>query len=98
MLLQILIRKDNNEVEGWVTGGIAVSNKDCDVKAIAITEEEAAKCTDGRSELLWDGQKISFRPKAEYAQKETERRVLKDKFESGAATQADIIEAIKKLL
>lgn len=98
MILQLLIDEKTNKLVAWATGEIFASIKETRHESAEITEEEAAKLKDFRNELLWDGQRISFQIKAKYAKEEAERQALKDKLESGTHTEADIIEAIKRLL
>lgn len=98
MILQLLIDEKTNKLVAWATGEIFAAVKGARHESAEITEEEAAKLRDFRNELLWDGQRISFQTKAKYQQEDAARQAMKEKFESGTATQADIVEAIKQLL
>jgi len=100
MILQLLINKNTNQLDGWASGNITVSNPDCRIETVEITEEELKKTQDARYALTYDSEnkKISIAMKPELAIQLQTREELKTKVKAGTATSQDVQKALELLL
>ncbi len=87
-------------MDGWASGSITVSNPDCRIEMVEITEGELKKTQDARYALTYDSanKKISITMKPELAIQLQTREEIKEKVKAGTATSQDIQKALELLL
>lgn len=94
MEIQIFKNKETGKIEGWASGTVYVSSKNCKTLFKDISDNDFNLLKKGKHEIEMDSKENFSLKEIPLTEKELEQKQLKEKVKNGTAT----LEEMRKLL